>query len=50
MEKQASVKINGMPILNDPRRVAETKENVNFALVQVTKAQRGSRGIALLFP
>ena len=26
------------------------KETVNFTLKQATKAQRGSRGIALLFP
>jgi hypothetical protein len=52
MKKQASVKINCIPSLNEPRHVAEAKEKVkvNFTLEQATKAQRGSRGIALLFP
>jgi len=52
MKKQTSVKINGVPSLNDTRCVAEAKENVKvkFALEQTTKAQKGSRGIALLFP
>jgi hypothetical protein len=52
MKKEASVKINCMPGLNDPRHVAETKENikVKFTLEQVTKAQRWSKVIALPFP
>jgi hypothetical protein len=41
-----------MPSLNDPRHVAETKENikVKFSLEQATKAQRWSKVIALLLP
>ena len=33
MKKQTSVKINGMPSLNDPRSVAEAKENVKVKFV-----------------
>jgi hypothetical protein len=52
MKKQASVKMNCMPSLNDPRNAAETRENVKvkFTLEQATMAQRWSKVIALLLP
>ena len=49
MKTQASVKINCMPSLNDPRHVAEIKENVkvHFTLEYSTKAQRYSPTFSL---
>jgi hypothetical protein len=36
--------------LNDIQYVQKVKVKVKFTLEQATKAQKGSRGIALLFP